>query len=175
MSKRAVISSLPLTVNVQEPVPLHPPPIQPLNVEPLSATAESATDVSPLNDSMQLQPGALLKPPEWAVMQSMPVPVTLPDPVPDMRTRRFLGSGRTVTVTSRVLESSPSFAERRTTYVPQSENVAVVTGIEGRENDTRPGADTTLHEVETVEPMGKLSSVTMYVNEAMFGRVTVIC
>jgi hypothetical protein len=41
----AVTVVVAVRVNVQEPVPLHPPPLQPVKVEPVAGAAERVTEV----------------------------------------------------------------------------------------------------------------------------------
>jgi hypothetical protein len=63
-----------LSVTEQVPVPEQPPPDQPEKVDPEAATAVRVTEVPIFTVSEQSEP------------QDMPVPVTLPDPVPDLLT-----------------------------------------------------------------------------------------
>src|SRR4051812_23740357 len=69
MSKVAVTLFAASIVTVHAPVPLHAPP-QPMNVESIAAAAVSVTIVPKLNGSVQ------------SVPQLMPVPETVPEPVP---------------------------------------------------------------------------------------------
>jgi hypothetical protein len=86
-----VTDRLVLSVTTQVPVPLQPAPDQPLKVEPPLGVAVSAT-VSPFGNFAEQIPG-----------QEMPVPKTLPEPLPARETvsRRW---GFETTVTSRVVE-----------------------------------------------------------------------
>lgn len=74
--KVAVTVMLEETVTVQLPVPEQPPPDQPAKVEPELAAAVNVTLVPEFIVSEQSEP------------QEIPVPVTVPEPVPALETVR---------------------------------------------------------------------------------------
>jgi hypothetical protein len=74
--KVAVTVVLALRVVAQRPIPEHPPPLQPAKVEPEDGVAERVIAVPEVTVSEQSLP------------QEIPVPVTVPDPVPDFNTVR---------------------------------------------------------------------------------------
>jgi hypothetical protein len=82
------------------------------------------------------------------------------------------GACWTVTVTSAVVVSAPSDAERRRTYVPATAKEAVVVRDDGSEKVTLPGPETMDHAMMRM-PDGRPSSCTLPVNDAAFGKVTV--
>jgi hypothetical protein len=74
--KVAVTVVLEFKVTVHVPVPEHPPLDQPAKIEPLLAEAVKVMLVPELVVSEQSEP------------QEIPVPVTVPEPVPDLETVR---------------------------------------------------------------------------------------
>jgi len=80
---------LAVTVNVQVPVPVHPPPLQPAKFDPVDAVAVSVTELPVANEALQVAP------------QSMPdgLLVTVPVPVPTLLTVRVEGAASNVAVT----------------------------------------------------------------------------
>jgi hypothetical protein len=80
--------------------------------------------------------------------------------------------GLTVTVTVSLAESAPSFAVRRSEYVPLVENDAVVSIADALPNVTVPGPLTIDHVVVSV-PAGNPSSVTVPSRFTTAGKVIV--
>src|SRR4030095_16685559 len=67
-----------------------------------------------------------------------------------------------------------SLADNRSTYVPDVEKIAFVTGLLISLKVTRPGPLTWLQNVDTVAPTGKPSSATVPFRLAVFGSVIVL-
>ena len=82
-------------------------------------------------------------------------------------------AGLTVIVISEVEVNAESEAERRITYVPEVENVAVVFREEELAKTMVPGPDTLLHVVVKAEPVGSPSSEAKPDILAPAGKVTV--
>jgi len=72
----AVTVLLASSVTAQEPVPEHPPPDQPVKVEPAEGVVVRVMEVPSATVSLQSEP------------QLIPVPVTVPEPVPALLTVR---------------------------------------------------------------------------------------
>jgi hypothetical protein len=82
-------------------------------------------------------------------------------------------AGFTVIVTSSLVESVPSVAVRRRTYVPAIEKLAVVPSTLALPNVTVPGPLNLDHVVVRVLPAGNPSSLAVPARVALPGRVIV--